>query len=158
MKIYPETVEFLRDPEVQKCINEEDWDKFYELAYFVPKGQLNWLLYKAGLNPLVGLTEITPYFMSGVDIESLVIPDSIKRIGNRAFQNNKSLEVITIPNSVTSMGVEVFQGCDNLKEVIYMGSVTQWKRIADTEDFSSDVVVHCSDGDIRPSGKQWVKV
>ena len=60
--------------------------------------------------------------ISGLGITSVVIPSTIKSIGDSAFYDNKLTEV-TIPNSVTSIGTSAF-GNNQLTEAIIPGSVT----------------------------------
>lgn len=56
---------------------------------------------------------------------SVVIPDSVKVIGDSAFKGNKTLESVVIPNSVTSIGANAFSGCEALTRVSMSGSVTE---------------------------------
>ena len=53
------------------------------------------------------VTEIHNYTFNGMGLISVVIPDSIKKIGSRAFAYNKLTQVY-IPNSVTEIGSEAF--------------------------------------------------
>ena len=48
------------------------------------------------------------------------IPNSVRRIGNYAFQMCKSLTSISIPYSVTSIGDGAFSLCDNLNSIKFM--------------------------------------
>ena len=51
----------------------------------------------------VAVTEIEEFAFRGANIESMVIPDSVKIIGKSAFRRCTLLESITIPSSVTSI-------------------------------------------------------
>jgi len=57
------------------------------------------------------------------DITSVTIPNSVKSIGNNAFQGCHMTSV-TIPNSVTSIGVDAFSNCSGLTSVTIGNSVT----------------------------------
>ncbi len=56
---------------------------------------------------------------------NLVIPNTIKHIGNYVFCECKGLKSITIPNSVTDIGAYAFSKCTNLESVILPNSITQ---------------------------------
>jgi hypothetical protein len=57
-------------------------------------------------------------------LASVIIPNSVIRIGEVAFRWCKSLASVTIGNSVTSIGSEAFSGCSNLSSVTIPNSVT----------------------------------
>ncbi len=50
------------------------------------------------------------------EIHSVLIPDSVERIGNKAFNGQRRLKYIDIPDSVKSIGNEAFRGCDGLAD------------------------------------------
>jgi len=50
-------------------------------------------------------------------IESIVIPESVVRIGNYAFSGCANLTTITIPDSVRKIGGYSFSGCKNLTAI-----------------------------------------
>ena len=55
---------------------------------------------------------------------SILIPNSVTSIGDRAFYNCTGLTSITIPSSVTSIGSYAFCGCDGLTGITIPDSVT----------------------------------
>ncbi len=55
---------------------------------------------------------------------SVIIPDGVTSIGDRAFFNCTSANTIIIPDSVTNIGERVFWGCKNLEEITIPDSVT----------------------------------
>ena len=57
-------------------------------------------------------------------IEKVTIPDSVTKIGNRAFYGCTSLQSIDIPDSVTEIGYEAFRGCTSLQSIDITDSVT----------------------------------
>lgn len=60
---------------------------------------------------------IPRYFLSGTNIKSVIIPDSVTEIGYEAFQGCKQLESLTIGRSVKKMGH--FRGCHNIKSLTW---------------------------------------
>jgi len=56
-------------------------------------------------------------FLNGVEIEDLVIPNSVTSIGDYAFQGCSYLTSVTIHSSVTSIGGGAFYGCSGLTSV-----------------------------------------
>ncbi|MBO5690869.1 MAG: leucine-rich repeat domain-containing protein [Spirochaetaceae bacterium] len=70
---------------------------------------------------------------SGTKIKTITLPDSIKGIKSRAFENCIALESINFPASLewigvggygTNTGEATFNGCSNLKEIIIPDSLT----------------------------------
>lgn len=49
--------------------------------------------------------------------KNVVIPDTVKKIGDKAFYKNRTLKTITIPNSVEKIGEEAFAYCSSLLSV-----------------------------------------
>ena len=70
------------------------------------------------------LSKAKHLFMDGKEITDLVIPNSVKSIGNYAFYGCSGLTSIIIPNSVTSIGYYAFQYCSGLTSVTIPNSVT----------------------------------
>jgi len=56
--------------------------------------------------------------------KSTIIPNSVTRIGERAFYNCTSLTSITIPSSVTSIDSYAFSSCSGLTSITIPNSVT----------------------------------
>ena len=50
------------------------------------------------------------------DTTSVTIPDTVKFIGPRAFQNDTSLEYIVLPSQLRKVGYNAFDGCTNLNK------------------------------------------
>ena len=51
----------------------------------------------------------------------VVIPEGVKRIAARAFEECEELRSVEIPESVKSVGKEAFASCDQLRWVIFRG-------------------------------------
>ena len=55
---------------------------------------------------------------------SVVIPNTVKAIGDGAFDLNDYVQNVTIPNTVTKIGSKAFNNCDSLKSITIPDSVT----------------------------------
>ena len=62
-------------------------------------------------------------YLNGELVAALVIPDSVKSIGNFAFEGCTSLTSVTIPDSVTSIN-SAFKGCTSLTSITIPDGVT----------------------------------
>ena len=63
-------------------------------------------------------------FVNCKSLTSVIIPNSVTRIGDVVFAGCESLTSVTIPNSVTSIGYIAFEGCKSLNSVTIPNSVT----------------------------------
>ena len=51
------------------------------------------------------------------DLDEIILPESLKNIGNNAFKGCTSLTNVDIPDSVTNIGNYAFEGCTQLEEI-----------------------------------------
>ena len=63
-------------------------------------------------------------FIGCRSLTSLVIPDSVTNIGDKAFAGCRSLSDIVIPDSVTSIGDNAFVGCESLTDIVLSDRIT----------------------------------
>jgi len=77
-----------------------------------------------------GLTAIEDYTFAYCGLTSVVIPDNVTSIGERAFYYCTSLTSVVIPESVTSIGAFAFGDCSMLTAVTIPYSVTSIGRRA----------------------------
>ena len=75
-------------------------------------------------------------YIEGEEITNLVIPSSVTRIGDYAFEGCWGLTSITIPNSVTSIGSNAFRNCSGLTSV-HVSDVTTWCEISFKDIYSN---------------------
>ena len=79
---------------------------------------------------LVAFTADGPFFGTNKDmsitcnVETIVLPKTVTRIGDLTFGGCSSLNSITIPNSVTSIGNHAFWSCTGLTSITIPDSVT----------------------------------
>jgi len=73
-----------------------------------------------------GLTSIKNYAFSSApsNVSSIIIPASVKSIGERAFYACSGIESISIPDSVSTIGAYAFSGCSGLKSVTIPNAVS----------------------------------
>lgn len=55
---------------------------------------------------------------------TVVIPNSVKRIGDKAFEGCSGITSVTIPNSVTEIGDWAFNGCKDLDSISFPDSIS----------------------------------
>lgn len=60
-------------------------------------------------------------FLSRRDVVKVLLPDSVRKVGDWAFAHMKKLEEISFPAEEIDFGRKVFLGCDNLLKVTVRG-------------------------------------
>lgn len=70
------------------------------------------------------------FFWSKKNIEEVVIPSTIKEIGDSAFNGCKTLKNVNMACGVQVIGVEAFRDCTSLKNIELPESVAQIKKYA----------------------------
>ncbi len=63
-------------------------------------------------------------FEDCTSLQSVTIPDSVRKIGASAFCGCTALRSVTVPDTVTSMGGNVFGGCDSLTDAVIEAPLT----------------------------------
>ena len=122
MEISEKVLKFLNREDVQDALIKNNLKQLYTIAkypYLIHPtiGELTNILIQAGIDPLLGMTEIPAHFLyHQKDIKSFSIPMGITKIGVDTFTHT-GLESITIPDSVREIGTRAFTGCKNLKTV-----------------------------------------
>lgn len=76
--------------------------------------------FKLGANPVSYAHHL---FIGDMEIKELVIPETVKNIGDYTFNGCEYLSSVTIPNSVKTIGSSAFGGCNGLSSVIIGDSV-----------------------------------
>ena len=80
-------------------------------------------------------------------LTTIVVPDGVWLIDKQAFSDCESLTSITIPKRVTIIGSNAFLRCESLTSITFQGTVAQWETIVLYNGFDEDIPVHCTDGD-----------
>lgn len=114
MEISRQVLEFLNREDVQDALARNDTQELYTMTKNPYLGDPNMggltsILIQAGIDPLLGMTEIPTCFLYMQEsIKSFNIPQGITKINNYAFAY-AGLGSITIPNSVGENCEEVGQ-------------------------------------------------
>ena len=108
--------DFLSDPANQKLLRTNNFADFYIKASS-NSHYLTELLISSDIDPLKYLDHIPQYFLAYTEIESIDIPDNIKRIGSKAFESCEVLTNVTIPDSVIDISDYAFSYCISLKSI-----------------------------------------
>ena len=119
------------------------FDSYSNPLYYAGKLYLNGELVTRVEIP-EGITILNGAFFYCSTLEEVTIPNSVTRIGMKAFDGCDSLTSITIPDSVTSIGQDAFYGCSSLTSVTIPDSVTSIGNSAFRYCFSL-TEVHISD-------------
>lgn len=69
-------------------------------------------------------------FDSCNELESVILPDTITKIGTSAFRDCKNLKKVKLPSGLTRVEENLFSGCSSLTEVIISGKVSSIGRWA----------------------------
>lgn len=88
---------------------------------------------------------------SRTSTETLFIPDTVKKIGDYAAQNNKSLKNVYFPESVTSIGMAAFSGCSSLKNLVFQGTAPRFTSYSSVN--TEGITIYCSFSDEQWSSK-----
>ena len=70
---------------------------------------------------VVALEDYAFYYRN---VETLIIPNTVRTIGNDCFVNCKNLTKVKMSNSLTSIGNNAFCGCTGLTSITIPSSVT----------------------------------
>ncbi|MDE6009898.1 MAG: leucine-rich repeat domain-containing protein [Muribaculaceae bacterium] len=112
--------------------------------------------------PVTGIASFT--FMDCTELTGITLPESIRKIGERAFTSCISLKNITIPRGVRTIGERAFSGCTGITEVNFecesatMGegafenvSALTWVYITGTPTVGKGAFANCT-------SLEWVEI
>ncbi|NLC27072.1 MAG: leucine-rich repeat protein, partial [Fastidiosipila sp.] len=89
-------------------------------------------------------------FWISTALNNVVLPGTLKKIGNNAFRNCDELTSIIIPEGVKEIGDEVFSSSRKLKDIYVPASVTEFGTYA-FDTFCPDMVIHLVKGSVAES-------
>ena len=156
MKISDNLKAFLEKSENQQLIDNNEWEKIYNIAEnnlsVGDIGKLTSILLNVSINPLNYLDYIPIAYLAFTDIKDFIIPSHIEAIRDSAFLDCINLYSIHIPNrvsiieetafgncrklktirlerSVKTIEKYAFMNCANLTAIIYSGTMEEFKNI-----------------------------
>ena len=87
------------------------------------------------------IKSIGDYQFDGFDnVKIIEIPSSVTSIGNYAFSKCSSLKIIEISSSVRSIGSYAFYECTSFKSVYYNGTIENWCNITFKGGYSNPMI------------------
>ena len=112
---------FLEKSENQQLINNNEWEKIYNIAEnnlsIGDIGKLTSILLNVSINPLNYLDYIPIAYLAFTDIKNFIIPSHIEAIRDSAFLDRINLYSIHIPNKVSIIEETAFGNCRKLKTI-----------------------------------------
>ena len=102
--------DYLKQPDVQKLLNEENLTDVYTSYYYPSK--LTKFFMDNDIDPLPYMRGVTPAMYYDLPIESIELPNNIRWIQDSAFQGCTNLKYIKIPSSVKIIDSDAFNSCD----------------------------------------------
>ena len=114
----------ITDEEYEEAITDEygaEYTKGGLKLISVPEGLKSYTI-KEGTK-VIGYYEGA--FAECTSLQSVVLPDSVMKIGYRAFSGCTSLQSVVIPDGVTYIGDYAFSGCTSLQSAVIPDSVTE---------------------------------
>ena len=115
----PDSVNFIGDSAFTGCQKLGDSDGF-----FVIKNVLyNYCGKSENVRIPSGVIKIGDAFSTNEMIKSVVIPDSVKTIGDYSFYECSNLTTVIMSNNVTTIGKDAFYNCTNLEYFDLPGSL-----------------------------------
>ncbi len=98
------------------------------------------------------VTELAPYAFSGTDIEEIILPKTVTKIGRYAFYNCKKLRRISFYNTMKDLGAGAFTNVHNVREIEI--SFVETKKSCLREFLielpeEQDITFHFEDGDAQ---------
>lgn len=114
------------------------------------------------------VTALAPYCFAGCDFTTVILPDTLERIGANAFDSCANLRGIFLPEGVTYIGAEAFyccfaleaicipstvkaiesdafSGCLKLQYILYNGIHSHWLDLYE-DMIGAGTQVYCTDG------------
>lgn len=76
-------------------------------------------------------------FKNASNIETVILPNTIKTIDKQAFAYCKNLKSVYINDSIENIGMWIFDSCNNLETLYFSGTEAQWNDIDKDKEWDS---------------------
>lgn len=97
---------------------------FESAAPWCLNGGFNLMSFVKSVSLPEGITYISNNAFTSTAITSIVIPNSVRNIGDNAFYDCKNLTFVVLPDQLTSIGDRAFFNCRSLSSLIIPNNVT----------------------------------
>lgn len=64
------------------------------------------------------LNTVGDFLLQDTSVKEIIIPNTVRTIGDYAFMNCKSLASVTLGNGLCEIGMSAFEGCTGVKSVV----------------------------------------
>lgn len=82
----------------------------------------------------------------------------VTMIADNAF-SGKNIQSIIIPTTVKTIGAQAFLNCESLTKIDYKGTIEEWRQISANWNYNHHIEkIVCTDGSITPNGDMVVNV
>ena len=93
-----------------------------------------------------GVTEISKMAFYWSEIETVIFPKSLRKIGEDAFRSCHRLRSVTIQDGLETIGKNAFSGCPSLKDVTLPDSILEVDKYAFWSPTCNKTTIHLSSG------------
>lgn len=102
----------------------------------------------------------TKAFSYCIQVETIILPDSIIEIEDSAFYLCNTLNSILIPKNLKNFSMYKFHECSNLAIIYYKGTKTEWTALLNnsgynTSAFNFATIYYYSETEPTPKDKYW---
>lgn len=103
------------------------------------------------------VTKIEARAFFGKNMSEIRIPETVTEIGEFAFANCTKMKWIDLRKGLLTIGTSALEGTTALKEIYFAGYAADWTDVQKGENWKrndppTEVVVHCTNGDLKVNG------
>lgn len=114
--------------------------------------------YRDGVNYRIINDDYEPGLGYKMDVTRIVLPEGFEEI-SLGFAHDMNLVSVKLPSTIKKIGNSILVGCNNFKTIEYNGTKAQWeaidKKVWD-DRLPVDITIACKDGNITvPRDSSW---